>query len=59
VAWGRLHRLAYGALMAGILHFVLLSKVWTVELMFYSGLAIVLLGLRLLPRPAHRARAAA
>lgn len=59
VAWGRLHRLAYGALMAGILHFVLLSKVWTVELLFYSGLAIVLLGLRLLPRPAHRARAAA
>jgi methionine sulfoxide reductase heme-binding subunit len=59
VAWGRLHRLAYGALMAGILHLVLLSKVWTVELLFYSGLAIVLLGLRLLPRPAHRARAAA
>jgi methionine sulfoxide reductase heme-binding subunit len=59
VAWGRLHRLAYGALIAGILHLVLLSKVWTAEILVYSGLAIVLLGLRLLPRPAHRARATA
>ena len=59
VAWGRLHRIAYGALMAGILHFVLLSKVWTVEILVYAGLAIVLLGLRLLPRPAQRARATA
>jgi sulfoxide reductase heme-binding subunit YedZ len=59
VAWGRLHRLAYGALVAGILHLVLLSKVWTAEILVYSGLAIVLLGLRLLPRPAHRARATA
>lgn len=59
VAWGRLHRLAYGALMAGILHFVLLSKVWTVEILVYAGLAIVLLGLRLLPRLAQRARATA
>lgn len=59
VAWGRLHRLAYGALMAGILHFVLLSKVWTVEILVYAGLAIVLLGLRLVPRPAQRARATA
>jgi sulfoxide reductase heme-binding subunit YedZ len=49
-AWGRLHRLAYAAILLGLLHLVLLSKVWTVELLVYCGLTVVLLGLRLLPR---------
>jgi methionine sulfoxide reductase heme-binding subunit len=59
VAWARLHRLTYVAILAGILHLVLLSKVWTVEVMIYSGLAILLLALRLLPKPAPRSRAMA
>jgi methionine sulfoxide reductase heme-binding subunit len=54
LAWGRLHRLAYVAILAGILHFVLLSKVWTGELLTYAGLALVLLGLRLVPRGVRR-----
>jgi methionine sulfoxide reductase heme-binding subunit len=49
LAWRRLHRLAYLALAAGALHLVLLSKVWTGEVLVYSGLALVLLGSRLVP----------
>jgi len=48
--WGRLHRLAYVAILAGVLHLILLSKVWTTEILVYAALALVLLGLRLLPR---------
>ncbi|TAG23880.1 MAG: protein-methionine-sulfoxide reductase heme-binding subunit MsrQ [Rhodobacterales bacterium] len=59
VAWGRLHRLAYVALAAGVLHLVLLSKVWTVEVIAYSGLGLALLALRLVPQLASRQRAAA
>ncbi|MBA3911869.1 MAG: protein-methionine-sulfoxide reductase heme-binding subunit MsrQ [Rhodobacter sp.] len=58
-AWGRLHRLAYVALTAGVLHLLLLTRVWTIEILIYAGIAIVLLGWRLLPRRAPRSRAAA
>lgn len=59
VAWGRLHRLAYVALAAGVVHLVLLSKVWTTEILAYSAVAMLLLGLRLLPGGTLRRRAAA
>jgi methionine sulfoxide reductase heme-binding subunit len=59
LAWGRLHRLAYVALAAGVLHLVLLSKVWSVEVLVYSGVGLALLVLRLMPRPATRQRVAA
>jgi methionine sulfoxide reductase heme-binding subunit len=59
LAWGRLHRLAYVAVAAGVLHLVLLSKVWSVEVLVYSGLGLALLVLRLMPRPATRQRVAA
>ncbi|NJS37700.1 MAG: protein-methionine-sulfoxide reductase heme-binding subunit MsrQ [Rhodobacteraceae bacterium] len=59
VAWGRLHRLAYAALVAGLLHLALLSKVWSTEVLVYCGLGLLLLGLRLLPKPTVRKRAAA
>lgn len=49
-AWKRLHQLAYVAILAGVLHFVLLSKVWTTELLVYVALALVLLALRLVPK---------
>jgi methionine sulfoxide reductase heme-binding subunit len=59
LAWGRLHKLAYVAILAGILHFVLLSKVWTGEVLLYSGLALCLLAVRLLPRSGRRGQAIA
>jgi len=59
VGWARLHRLAYAAILAAILHLVLLSKVWSAEVLVYLALVIVLLGLRLLPRAALRRRPAA
>jgi sulfoxide reductase heme-binding subunit YedZ len=57
--WARLHRLAYGAILAAILHLVLLSKVWSAEVLVYIALVILLLGFRLLPRAALRRRTAA
>lgn len=45
-AWRRLHRLAYPALALAVLHFVILSRVWTLELVVYAILAVVLLALR-------------
>ena len=44
--WRRLHRLAYPALALAVLHFVILSRVWTVELVVYAVLAVALLVLR-------------
>lgn len=55
LAWGRLHRLAYVAILAGLAHLVLLSKVWTAEVLAYSALGLALLALRLLPRRKPRA----
>ncbi|WP_135450623.1 protein-methionine-sulfoxide reductase heme-binding subunit MsrQ [Tabrizicola caldifontis] len=57
VVWGRLHRLSYVAILAGVLHLVLLSKVWTAEVIAYAGLALLLLALRLVPRSPRRAAA--
>lgn len=59
VAWGRLHRLAYLAILAGVLHFVLLSKVWTTEVLVYAGLSVGLLVFRLLPKRVRRRPATA
>jgi methionine sulfoxide reductase heme-binding subunit len=58
-AWGRLHKLAYAAILAGVLHLALLSKVWTTETLVYAALAVGLLAVRLLPKAAPRARAPA
>ncbi len=44
--WRRLHRLAYPALALALLHFVILSRVWTAELVIYAALAVVLLAIR-------------
>jgi sulfoxide reductase heme-binding subunit YedZ len=49
-AWNRLHRLAYPAILAGAVHFAMVSKVWTAESLTYLSLTIGLLSLRLLPR---------
>jgi sulfoxide reductase heme-binding subunit YedZ len=58
-AWGRLHKLAYVAILAGALHLVLLSKVWTGEVLVYVGLALALLAVRLVPRVSSRRSASA
>ena len=56
VAWNRLHKLAYVAILAGAVHLALLSKVWTVEVLVYVGLALGLLAVRLIPRGGIRRR---
>lgn len=45
--WRRLHRLAYLAAAAGVVHFVLLVKGWPPEPLLYAGAVAALLGLRL------------
>lgn len=59
VAWGRLHRLVYVAILAGVAHLVLMQKVWTAEVLVYVALTLGLLALRLLPRSKPGVRAAA
>jgi methionine sulfoxide reductase heme-binding subunit len=57
LAWRRLHRLAYVAILAGAVHLALLSKVWTTEVLIYVALAALLLALRLMPVVTGRIRA--
>ena len=45
--WSRLHRLAYPAILAGAVHFVMVGKVWTGESLVYLGLTLVLLLFRM------------
>lgn len=58
-AWNRLHRLAYVAILAGVAHLALLSKVWTAEVLVYLVLAMALLALRLVPKASATRRASA
>lgn len=58
-AWGRLHRLAYVAALAGAVHYVVLVKAWPVEPLLYLGAVLALLAARvwhrrtrMAPRPA-------
>ena len=61
-AWQRLHRLVYIAAAAAVLHFIMLEKSWSGELILYAALIAGLLAFRLLgrrrpalrPRPANR-----
>src|SRR5262245_47161872 len=60
--WQRLHRLVYLAAAAAVLHFIMLVKSWSPELVFYALLLASLLGFRLLlrrPRATGRRPAAA
>ena len=49
-AWGRLHKLMYGVVAAGALHYLLLVKVITAEPVIYAGLVLGLLAVRLIPK---------
>ena len=44
--WKKLHKLVFIALSLSIIHFILLSKTWTTELLTYSLIAVILLLLR-------------
>lgn len=57
-AWKRLHRLAYAAILAGGVHFVMIGKVYTVESLVHLAIILGLLALRLLPVAAPRRKAA-
>lgn len=57
-AWRRLHRLAYPAILAGAVHFLMIGKVWTTEALIYLGLVTALLALRLIPRRKPRIQTA-
>lgn len=52
-AWQRLHRLTYLAAIAGVVHFLWLVKVWTVEPLAYAAAILGLLTIRLIPRRAR------
>ncbi len=45
--WNRLHKLAYAATALGMLHFLMVGKVYTVEVLTYAALLTLLLAARL------------
>ncbi len=47
VAWKKLHRFAYVAILAGAVHYVMIGKVWSFDALFYLALTVVLLATRL------------
>ena len=57
-AWRRLHRLAYPAILAGAVHFLMIGKVYTTEALIYLGLVGVLLAVRLIPQRRRRLQTA-
>jgi methionine sulfoxide reductase heme-binding subunit len=48
VAWRRLHRLTYLAALAGVVHWLMLVKVWTFEPLFYAACVAALLAARVI-----------
>ena len=49
-AWQRLHRLVYLAACLAVIHFIMLVKSWSAELLLYAAVTAALLLLRLLAR---------
>ncbi len=45
--WKRLHKLVFIALSLSIIHFILLSKTWTIELLTYTLATMIILLLRI------------
>jgi sulfoxide reductase heme-binding subunit YedZ len=48
VAWRRLHRLTYLAALAGVVHWLMLVKVWTFEPLAYAAAVVALLAARVI-----------
>ena len=49
VAWKKLHKLAYAAILLGAVHFVMIGKVYTVDSVVYLALTLLFLASRLRP----------
>ena len=45
--WGRLHKLAYLATGLAMVHFLMVGKVYTVEVLTYAAILVVLLAIRI------------
>ena len=45
--WNRLHKLAYVATALGMIHFLMVGKVYTTEVLVYAAILIALLGVRI------------
>lgn len=45
--WNRLHKLAYPATVLAVIHFLMVGKVYTSEMLIYAGIVAVLLAVRL------------
>ena len=58
VAWKKLHKLAYAAILLGAVHFVMIGKVYTVDSILYLVLTLLLLGSRLRPAKAPQRKTA-
>jgi sulfoxide reductase heme-binding subunit YedZ len=56
--WALLHRLAYPAILAGAVHFVMIGKVWSIDSLIYLGLTTALLALRLAKKTTLRRQTA-
>lgn len=54
VAWRRLHRLTYLAALAGVIHWLMLVKVWTFEPLAYAAAVVALLAARVIHAQAAR-----
>ncbi len=52
--WQRLHKATYAVAVLAALHFILLSKVWTGELVVYTAVVGLLLIARLIPKARQR-----
>jgi len=49
-AWQKLHRWVYLAVAAGVVHYILVAKVWEKQSVVYAGLVVLLLGYRAMIR---------
>ncbi len=48
--WRQLHKLTYGVVVLGAVHFVMVGKGWQIEPLVYLGVVLVLLCARIVPR---------
>lgn len=53
--WARLHKLAYPAILAGAVHFVMIGKVYTLQSALYLAIIVALIGARVWKRGSVRA----
>ncbi|MCV6825770.1 MULTISPECIES: protein-methionine-sulfoxide reductase heme-binding subunit MsrQ [Halocynthiibacter] len=47
--WRKLHKLTYGAVLAGAIHYVILVKGWQLEPLIYLAIVVLLLAMRIPP----------